>query len=223
MPSLPQSAPPAGARWLSLGGACSLLGVNPATLRHWADTGRLRTFRTPGGHRRFAEEDLLGIIARGQPRFPSAAIDEREASLQRALSRIHRRVGASSTPAAQWSERVPAAERSQLRELGRRLVELAFMYAARPRRRSALGLEAHGIGTEYGAILARCGVPLSGLLEGFIFFRNLVEESARSQARSGSEPGRTVELQRHLSGLLDRVLLGAVQGYESVRIGVAEP
>ncbi|HSP55765.1 MAG TPA: MerR family DNA-binding transcriptional regulator, partial [Dehalococcoidia bacterium] len=37
-------------RWITLGQACKLLGVNESTLRRWADAGNVRSFRTPGGH-----------------------------------------------------------------------------------------------------------------------------------------------------------------------------
>ena len=50
-------------RWITLGQACKLLGVNESTLRRWADAGHVRSFRTPGGHRRFSEEDLRVLMA----------------------------------------------------------------------------------------------------------------------------------------------------------------
>jgi len=44
--------------WLTLGEAAKHLGVAQSTVRKWTDTGRLDTFKTPGGHRRFRAEDL---------------------------------------------------------------------------------------------------------------------------------------------------------------------
>jgi excisionase family DNA binding protein len=44
--------------WLTLGEAARYLGVAQSTVRKWADQGRLETFKTPGGHRRFRREDL---------------------------------------------------------------------------------------------------------------------------------------------------------------------
>jgi glutamyl-tRNA reductase len=48
--------------WLTLGEACGLVGVSPATLRRWSDNGDIRTFTTPGGHRRFARSAILGLL-----------------------------------------------------------------------------------------------------------------------------------------------------------------
>ena len=45
-------------QWLSLRDACRLLDVSDTTLRQWADSGYLRVYRTPGGHRRFLREDV---------------------------------------------------------------------------------------------------------------------------------------------------------------------
>src|SRR4051794_19565109 len=42
-----------GEAWLSLRDASEKMGVSPATLRVWADEGRIESYRTPGGHRRF--------------------------------------------------------------------------------------------------------------------------------------------------------------------------
>lgn len=44
--------------WLTLGEAARHLGVAQSTVRKWTDSGRLDTFKTPGGHRRFKKEDL---------------------------------------------------------------------------------------------------------------------------------------------------------------------
>lgn len=42
-----------GSGWLSVHDASAKMGVSPATLRVWADEGRIESYRTPGGHRRF--------------------------------------------------------------------------------------------------------------------------------------------------------------------------
>jgi excisionase family DNA binding protein len=39
----------------------AVLGVAEATIRSWTDTGELPHWRTPGGHRRFAEDDVLAL------------------------------------------------------------------------------------------------------------------------------------------------------------------
>ena len=56
--------------WVSLTEACRLLGVSPSTVRRWADTGMVRTFVTPGGHRRFSRAGLESLLPRPAHRPP---------------------------------------------------------------------------------------------------------------------------------------------------------
>jgi excisionase family DNA binding protein len=43
---------------MTLSEASAYLGVAQATIRRWTDAGQLDTFKTPGGHRRFRQQDL---------------------------------------------------------------------------------------------------------------------------------------------------------------------
>ena len=49
--------------WLRLTEASRVVGVDPDTLRRWADRGEITAFTTPGGHRRFARRSLERITA----------------------------------------------------------------------------------------------------------------------------------------------------------------
>ena len=53
---------PVREEWLTLSEACALVGVSPATLRRWSDNGDVRSFTTPGGHRRFSRSAILGLL-----------------------------------------------------------------------------------------------------------------------------------------------------------------
>lgn len=48
--------------WMTLGDAAQFLGVAQSTIRKWADSGRVETFKTPGGHRRFRRTDLEQFV-----------------------------------------------------------------------------------------------------------------------------------------------------------------
>jgi excisionase family DNA binding protein len=48
----------ANARLISVGEAAAYLGVSPASLRKWSNSGVVPTYRTPGGQRRYRVEDL---------------------------------------------------------------------------------------------------------------------------------------------------------------------
>ena len=61
-------------RWLSINEACRMLGVDQSTLRRWSDAGKVPVFRTPGGHRRYAEDDLLLLVDERSRRERARAI-----------------------------------------------------------------------------------------------------------------------------------------------------
>ena len=58
-----------GTTWLTLGEASRILGVDPDTLRRWADHGKVDVLKTPGGHRRFLRSSIEGMLPR--PRQPA--------------------------------------------------------------------------------------------------------------------------------------------------------
>lgn len=37
--------------------------VDPKTVTRWASAGRIGSIRTPGGHRRFRESEVRGLLA----------------------------------------------------------------------------------------------------------------------------------------------------------------
>ena len=45
--------------WMTVSEAARYLGVSEPTLRKWTDEGMVSAFRTPGGHRRYREEELI--------------------------------------------------------------------------------------------------------------------------------------------------------------------
>jgi excisionase family DNA binding protein len=61
-----------GPRTLTASEAAALLGVSVATVRGWADQGRLPSHRTVGGHRRFELEELREWLARRGAPAPAA-------------------------------------------------------------------------------------------------------------------------------------------------------
>ena len=50
------------ARLLNVGQAAEYLGVSAASLRKWSNDGLVSTYRTPGGQRRYARDDLDRFI-----------------------------------------------------------------------------------------------------------------------------------------------------------------
>jgi excisionase family DNA binding protein len=62
-----RQVPAENADWLTLGAAAKYLGVAQSTIRKWSDVGRVPTFYTPGGHRRYRRRDLDAFLERSGP------------------------------------------------------------------------------------------------------------------------------------------------------------
>ncbi|MDO8616827.1 MAG: helix-turn-helix domain-containing protein [Dehalococcoidia bacterium] len=207
-------------RWITLGQACKLLGVNESTLRRWADAGHVRSFRTPGGHRRFSEEDLRLLVAGQAPtvREPYNAISNL------ALTRIRRRLQRGRSQAAHWYSGLGEEERDRMRPLGRRLVALVSEYLTKGTRRTNLLDEAREIAHEYGRLLARDGLSLRDAVEAFIFFRKTLDETAMEEAQKNDLTAeKALELWELLANLADQVLLSIAESYSEAVVATARP
>lgn len=64
---------------LSTSQAAHALGVSLGTIRRWSDMGYLESYRTPGGQRRFSQEQIQQFLHSLQPGISSPA-QERVAS-----------------------------------------------------------------------------------------------------------------------------------------------
>lgn len=203
---LPSDNATSSARWLTLGQACRVLNVDESTLRRWADARQVRTFRTPGGHRRFAEGDVHAIL-NGRPRKQVTEVSDI------ATRRIRRQMHSDSN--AEWYSHVDAAQREKLRPLGRRLMALVTDYVAKRGRKTSVLLEARTTGAEYGAELAGAGMSLSQAMHAFTFFRRSLDQSAKQAlAKSGTSQGDSIDMCEQIMVLADEVLLGIAGAYE---------
>ncbi len=192
-------------RWLTLGQACRLLNVDESTLRRWADAGQLRTFRTPGGHRRFADVDVRAIV-NGRSRTSMSEVGD--LATRRIRRQLHHRQD-------DWYAKVGEEQREKLRPLGRRLMELVADYVAKRGRKTPVREEARATGAQYGLELAQAGMSLSQAMHAFTFFRRSLDQSAKQAlAKAGTPSAESIEICEQIMALADEVLLGIAESYE---------
>ena len=191
--------------WVSLRGACAILRASESSVRRWADSGKIPVYRTPGGHRRFPQAELLAL-AGGHP--------EQQALTEAAVTRIRRQLdtGPDETP---WYHDFDSELRAQLRPLGRRLVQIVDDYLSGGGDRWALDGEVDQIGASYGRALYQRRLPLSQAIQAVVFFRRSLDETAKQLAQSHELPDADAARAREeIARLADRVLVGVAAAYD---------
>ena len=206
-----QALEPKTERWLALADACRILGVNASTLRQWADSGRLRAFRTMGGHRRFLREDIESLLQSvAQPSFTTPKADLGQLALARIRQRVHR----EERQADPWLESFDAEGKVRLRLLGRELVSLATQHLSQRRHRPQFLEEARVLGSQYGKEMLSLSIPLSEAIKAFLFFRNSFVSAVETSLKGTAPlPDDSLDVQRELNDVFDQVLIAIAEVY----------
>ena len=189
------------ASWLSLTEASKRLKVHPTTLREWADRGRIRTFRTPGGHRRFSVEDVDALAADAAPElalFMSALVGQ---------ARLATTAGQLATES--WYSRFDEAAKERQRELGHDLMRLLVAYLG-DTDREWKG-EVGALGERYARLAHDVNLSLGDAMRAFHLFEGLVHSSMKQL--SAVQAGGMADFERHVAWFLNEVRVAMVESY----------
>lgn len=201
--------------WLPLGRASKLVGVDPDTLRRWADEGRVEVYLTPGGHRRFQRRSLERLVrSRSRERVRISRLGEPAEKLVAAYRRAYRQ---GSDAAPDPVEAIPESERGVYREAGRRLVDalVAHLDSDGAPRRAALQ-KACATAEDVGAHLAHSGAGLTEAVTLFVTARKPFMSELSALARRRALDSRQVSmLFDQASAALDECLLAFIAGHRS--------
>ncbi|MDR7532880.1 MAG: helix-turn-helix domain-containing protein [Armatimonadota bacterium] len=202
---------PREGRWLPLGQAAALLGVDEATLRHWADMGRVRTFRTPGGHRRFREDDLHALLQREAPK-----VEDLGHLLRRRSARVLAGAPARPLQRRPWFSALDPALRARAREHGRHLFAAVVQFMAHPEVRRTLRQQLLERAARYGSDLRRAGVGPAEAAEAFAYFRHVVLKMVTDpRGRGGLLDEAQVRTLLETSDLLDAVFTAMLRAQDA--------
>lgn len=197
--------------WVSLRRAAEILGVHPATVRNWADSGKLPYRRTAGKHRRFNVHDLTDFVdAQGdiQP-------IELQVIIQNALGQTRMQVGSERLESAPWYQAMSDEGKGRLREQGRRVLEAIRRYVAAGAPDASLAT-AINLGKDYAAYLIADGLTLPQAMRGFYFFSDFVLNSILTWSEL-SPPKSSTEwstLLRQVNTYMNAIQLSIVEYYE---------
>jgi len=202
--------------WLPLGAASRLVGVGPDTLRRWADSGKVESYTTPGGHRRFLRSSLEAMI--NAPRRHRYGVGQLTSSVGSISGEVHRRMQRTGIAGQPWQSRLDAQQRADFRRWGQRTFQLVIEYVSASKRaeRALLLEEAEKMGALYGAEASRAGLSLAEAVEAFLFYRSPVLEAIAAHMRRRAADVSDVTLaQREATAAVDQVLVALVGSYRN--------
>jgi len=206
--------------FLTLGAASKMLGVDPDTLRRWADAGKIEVFTTPGGHRRFPRSAVEGMLPR--PRARRALLTALGAPPDRVAAELRRRVRSDAAEMSEqdWHARLDERSIVWFRERGRRMGDLLLGYLDTARRsgREQFVTQAEALGREYGVEAAKRGLSIGEATHAFLFFRaRFMAEIATIARRQALDASRTTTLFEEADRELDGVIVALVEGHRATR------
>lgn len=203
-------------RWLTINEACKVVGVDQSTLRRWSDAGKVPVFRTPGGHRRYCEDDLRAMLGEG-PRRQTRPRVNRQILTDRSLS-AYEDDYLRAARERRWFHIYPPATLDELRRLGRRLVDLSIRYVASAPvagDRSIMLVEGRQIGEYYGRVSSHVGLTVAEALEAFIYFRFPVVRAVMGLVDDEGLPAkRAIRLYVEINQFMDEIQVAMVRAHE---------
>jgi excisionase family DNA binding protein len=214
---VPRSAGQSQTGRLSLGPASRLLGVHPDTLRRWADEGRIETFLSPGGHRRFDVRELERVLAVRQPEPEARPLSSLGATPDR-LSRVYRRSYETAPTQGSARSAVPAADREAFRTDGRGLVAslVAYLDAADAHGRGKAEKAASNLTDDLARRLAGGGLSLTESVGLFVAARRpFLAELGVIARRRALDADRISAMFEEASALLDRLLVRLITAHQA--------
>jgi excisionase family DNA binding protein len=197
--------------WLSLRQAAELLGVHPATVRNWADEGKLPSRRTAGKHRRFSKEEVLRFGGSHEDLQPV----EVQVILQNALGSTRMRVEDGNLMHVAWYNAISEPKRLYLRQHGRQVLEAIRRYLSAGAPDMGLS-EAISLGKDYAHALSGDGLTLPQATRGFFYFSDFVVNSiiTWTELAQPRNPSEWAHLLRQVNTFINAMLLSIIEYYE---------
>ncbi len=200
-------------RWITIRDACALLGVDQSTLRRWSDAGKVPVFLTPGGHRRYAEDDILAL-ARGNAREHRRI--SRQALTEASLSQYADDHYVTEMRQRPWYREFDAESLAAHRERGLAMVTLAVRYVSGRADREEILAEACEIARAYGHDSAMHGFGISDAVQMYLRARTPIIQGVIKFLDSGTvSAARAAKVFTDVLAFMDRTLAAMMQQYEA--------
>jgi hypothetical protein len=162
----------------------------------------VRVYRTPGGHRRFNEDDVRLLLRDDASRGLDLLVDA-------AVGRTRMESSDGRLQAEPWYQRLDSAARDELRGLGRDLMRLLRRYLEGGDLASPPA-EARRLGGRYAALASATGLSIGEAMRAFHLFQEMV---AGGIHQLSGLPGQAADLDRQADFFVQEVLIAMVESY----------
>ena len=202
--------------WLNLGETADILGVHSATVRAWADQGKLPVRRTPGGHRRFARSDIESY-ALAQNKQQNTAV---QLVIQNMMGRARLEMHGGQLSQEIWYQRLSESAKRQHGEIGRRLLNLVIRYLSDDGEDDVLK-DLRQIGRDYEQLGREYDLTLAQTTRAYLFFREILSESVYSMIAASGTQSQTdwANIRRQIIFVTNEILLALIEAHEAVISG----
>ena len=202
--------------FLSIGEASQLLGVSEASLRQWTDEGRIKAFITPGGHRRYASDELKKFVS-SHPKM--LGIKDLVVELED-TAKLLRDTSRTSLNATSWYNKLHEESREHMAHLGRQLLNLIIKYITEPAKREETVQLTRNTGHDLGETLAKLELPLTDSVEAFLLHRDpIMNAVTHLMKKREAFTGRVVEAIPMVAHVMDEALVALVAAHQQYRNG----
>jgi excisionase family DNA binding protein len=203
--------------WLNLSETADILGVHPATIRAWADQGKLPARRTPGGHRRFARADVE-IYALAQNRQQDTAV---QLIIQNMLGRARLEMHSGGLGLEDWYQQLDDTAKREHGEIGRRLLHLVIRYLSEESGEDVLA-DLRQIGRDYEQLGRQHGLTLAQTTRAYLYFGDFLSEAVYDMITASGTQSSTDwgDIRRQFVFVTNEILLALIKAHEDV---IGEP
>ncbi len=204
---------------ITISEARHILGVSEPTLRQWTDEGIIQAFITPGGHRRYAREELQNFLSFHQKML---GIKDLASKLEGTAPK-HREIALALMQSVPGYQKLDRDTQKEFAKMGRDFLEAIIEYISKPSRKSETLTEIKSIGYQFGELTRGLDMTLSDSIQAFICHRDPIMNAMAELMKKGEAASRRfVDTIPQLNEAMDDALISLVEAYQQNKHVVEE-
>jgi excisionase family DNA binding protein len=191
--------------------ASQILGVSEPALRVWTDEGNIKSFITPGGHRRYSRAELKKFLNSNKK---MVGLKDLAAKLQDSVP-VHREIAISFLQSISWYSRMDLETQHNFGVLGRSLLTLIVKSISEPSKQDENLVTYKELGGKYGVMTADLGLSLIDSLQAFIRHRDPILSVVSEMMKKSEILNRRISTSINMvDNAMDQALIALVSAHQ---------